>query len=388
MKKFILLLFAAATGSVHAQQKTVTLPGQHYTKTESFFTRPDELSNIHDEFEFSLPKGNRLILQFNKRNQVDSLPDLDSLLTTAFADIRALNDSLPDGLASYRVDAVYINSSKRFRFMRYPQQGSAFSIRGNDTVQMKLEQDTIHLRLYTFDVPSSSYTRTMKSYIPMDITLLLNNIADVEEIVNSGLLGPAISLLRNDLAAYRAKKNIIQQSLRGYYGTQPLMKMSLTNRDGGAAEKQKRIEFSLPVSEPYVQLGFQYIRGAWAPSLGTGVQLIKRRDENDILYFRLMWEPYFFFEKGQDVSLYRNDFITFRFYENSVFKGIKKEIHFKQTGSFGYLIRRKGEYFEPVTFKFALPGVVMDKLVLEPEFVFNKFFRNFSPSLKLNLVFE
>jgi len=388
MKKLMFLLLAAATGNVHAQQKTVTLPEQHYSKTESFFTRPDELSDIHDQFEFSLPKGNRLILQFNNRNQADSLPDLDSLFTAAFADIEALNDSMHDGLANYRVDAVYINGSKRFRFMSYPQQGSAFSIKGNDTVQMKLEQDTVHLRLYTFDVPTGSYNRRMKFYIPMDITLLVNNIADVEEIAQSGLLRPALALLRSDLVAYREKKNILQQSLKGYYGTQPLMRMSLTNRNGSVAEKQKRIEFSLPVSEPYVQLGFQYIRGSWAPSVGTGVQLIKRRNEDDILYFRLMWEPYFFFEKGQDVSLYRNDFITFRFYENSVYTGFKKEISFKQTASFGYLIRRKGDYFEPVTFKFALPGLVMDKLVLEPEFVFNKFFRNFSPSLKLNLVFE
>jgi len=141
---------------------------------------------------------------------------------------------------------------------------------------------------------------------------------------------------------------------------------------------------------PYVQLGIQYIRGSWVPSAGAGVELIIRRGENLQRHYRLFWEPYLFYNRDslKSVSLNRNDFITFKYYNSSKYNNGVKEIQFVENISFGYLVRRKGNEFEPVTFKFSLPGLQTKNVLLEPEFIFNRFFKDFSPSLKLTLFFD
>jgi|GEM_PF-6112523 len=65
-----------------------------------------------------------------------------------------------------------------------------------------------------------------------------------------------------------------------------------------------------------------------------------------------------------------------------------KEIEFFSTSVKARQDHRKGEYFEETTFKFSLPGLHAKNILLEPEFIFNRFFKNFIPSLKLSLIFE
>jgi hypothetical protein len=100
-----------------------------------------------------------------------------------------------------------------------------------------------------------------------------------------------------------------------------------------------------------------------------------------------MWDPYFFFSRDANNKLVtdRNDFITFRYVETEA-----KQQPFDYVGNFslGYLVGRKGDWFEKNTFKLGLPGVRSGWLQLEPECYFNNFFKNFSPTIKLTIHYE
>jgi len=139
--------------------------------------------------------------------------------------------------------------------------------------------------------------------------------------------------------------------------------------------------------EPYIQLGIQYLRGSWAPSTGVGMQLIHGRYDANREVFKLYWEPFFFTRNStNNLISQRNDFITFKY--NEVRKVQPRDAEIFLNFSIGYLVGRRGNWFEPNTFKFAVPGLGVRNINLEPEFVFNKFFKNFSPSLRLTLEIE
>ena len=138
---------------------------------------------------------------------------------------------------------------------------------------------------------------------------------------------------------------------------------------------------------PAIYGSMQYSRGAFVPSFAAGLSyVISDNKYNDHRVF-LMWEPYFFFSNtNNQFQTYRNDFVTLRMVEFD--KPEKGGWSFVQNVSIGYLVGRRGNWFEPNTFKFSLPGIRNHTLQIEPEFYFNNFFRNFSPTLRLSLFFE
>jgi hypothetical protein len=140
--------------------------------------------------------------------------------------------------------------------------------------------------------------------------------------------------------------------------------------------------------EPYVQLGLQYIRGSWAASSAVGLQYVRGYYDANRQIFKLYWEPHFLFYRDAADKLIpqRNDFVTLKYNE---IRGRQTAFPSLNTNfSLSYLVGKRGNFFEPATFKIAFPGLRARNLNLEPEFVFNKFFKNFSPSIKLSLEIE
>jgi hypothetical protein len=67
----------------------------------------------------------------------------------------------------------------------------------------------------------------------------------------------------------------------------------------------------------------------------------------------------------------------------------KKGLYFVPRFLFGFLRndRRKGEFFERNTFKVGLPVYSNNYIFLQPQLLFNDFFKNVSPSLKFGVSF-
>jgi hypothetical protein len=393
-KMFFLLLAIAGSMAPACAQTEVPLPYQNpylpqaTNRSDAIFNSPPSGSLQH-QFTFGLGNGNTMRMEFSYVGQLRQLNDLDSLFHAVWNGLRPFADSLTKPLVSRRIDyRIGSAGDVRVRILEHAEQGEVYRIYKNDTSQVKVEQDTLRIIQYTRD--SSRYSRStivngryVKNYMEQAyvITLVLNNIGDLPRLSTADLFW-ALTHLKEELG-----KNLNTPPNKQYF-----------SRFSAAYDVPARRKISparmtafssVYALAPYVQVGFQFARGTWLPSAGLGIELSKRVSETTTRFYRLIWEPHFAF--GRDANgntvMERNDFATFRYSVNTRRPGTR-ELMFAQNFSLGYLRHRRGSTFEDNTFKFTLPGLQTKNILLEPEFFFNKSFRNFSPSLKLTLVLE
>lgn len=372
MKKvFFLMLAIAGMEPLFAQ--TVSNPPKI---SEIIFNTPKP-KTLHYNFDFLLPNSNKITLELTDVTQLNALVNVDSLVEKVWLDLQPLKDSLTKPLVNRRVDYNSLLNGPQIRITEYPQSGTTYQYIKDELVQTKIEQDTVRIRLLTtFKTKADNEIRTLGK--PYFIMLRLNNITDIA-LLPAGVLNQAIEMLRKDLEP-ALKKNKESRMFYAMYDVAKQKRMTPVSNSVGST-KRKYIE-------PYLQPALQYIRGSWAPSIGVGLQLLRGYYNGNREVFKLYWEPYFFFTRGisNDLLTQRNDFITFKY--NTV---RARQNNFPDVGlnfSIGYLVDNRGNWFEPATFKFAVPGLMMRNLNLEPEFVFNKFFKNFTPTIKLSLEIE
>jgi hypothetical protein len=382
--KYIFLLALLVTGSwaAFAQREPDRAP--YLSSADLRFGNPDPGM---DHFQFFIGSGNTVHLYLSDIRQLNSI-NIDSIISEVSMALQAFSDTLSKPLVSRRIDIVSgVNGTRELRFREFPQQGQIFRIKGRDTTQIKVEQDTLQIRFFILDSFYEYKGRLNEVKPPVYrsayLRLLLNNISDLSRISAADLQW-ALRQLKTDLGgALHTKRKAWEQSrYTGAYSS-PEHKALSAGRPYNTYSEYPYKRFTLKTS---FQSSIQYVRGSLAPSIGLGQELVERRKQNDLRYYRLFWEPFFFFGRNEagSITMDRNDFITFKW--TSEQSDDKNGMN--QSASIGYLIGRRGPWFEPHTIKIALPGWQRGNIQLEPEFLFNDLFRHFSPSLKLTLVFE
>jgi hypothetical protein len=190
-----------------------------------------------------------------------------------------------------------------------------------------------------------------------------------------------LMLLKQDMTETYVANNPTFANYYAHYNLQTAKRIS--------PEKTKWIKWGAFKSElvPNIYGSFQFVRGNFSPSMAAGLRYTDFTNANMRSHYFLMWEPYFFFSKDASNKLVtdRNDFITFRYTE---MEKNKQPFTYSANFSIGYLAGRRGEWFEKNTLKVGLPAVRSGWLQLEPEFYFNNWFRNFSPTIKLTIHYE
>jgi hypothetical protein len=375
MKRILLTTFAIASVNSSVFAQVTTNERTQYSRTDLLSEESKPLNKSKVQFDFEFANSNKMILGFSELLQVDSLPNLDSLFNVVWYDLQNFRDSINSPLSNFRIDYITSLRGKFIKIWQYPQAVNAYQLKNGEITQLKVKQDNLRIILFTTH-PSKIRVLSEPTYKSFSITLLLNNIADLKNLISNGSMQKAIDLLKKDLEENKEglRKNIIEQYTAHYDVENNMTRKSVKYSTAGLKEKK----FNFPI----VQMGLQFINGHFSNSIGAGFELVKYKTETESLKFRFLWEPYFFFQNDsvKNFQLIRNDFITFRYHYSSKYGN---RIEFNESASFGYLIRKKGNYFQPTTFKFSLPGLKSKSILLEPEFVFNKFFKNFSPSLRL-----
>lgn len=386
MKKMLLVLLLAAAGKQLSAQVYYNyyLPGT--VASENIFNTPVP-GSLPSHFDFILPNNNRMIIEVFDIEQLKTFPNLDSLFKKIWIDLEPLRDSLTDPLLVRRVDYVSTLNDTRIRIKQHTPSGTYFSYKDENLAQLKVDQDTLRFKGFTnssrYVIPGQQTTFRAQAYV---ITLLLNNIQDVANLP-AGSLQSGLTLLMQDMAPslQRSSEKRNRGAYYALYNIQKQQRLSPFRPSYLGFRKKHGVE-------PYVQVGIQYGRGNWMPSAGAGIEYYYNKTSNGKFAVRLLWEPYFFFQRDADNKLVtkRNDFITLKFHNNwKINSGTKgNPVELNENFSFGYLVGRKEDWFEPTTFKFTLPGLQMKNVLLEPEFFFNKFLKNFSPSAKLVLFIE
>jgi hypothetical protein len=380
---FLVMVISFTKATLFAQEtEEIYRPAKPYSLTQ-LYDESYGINKPYARFEFDFAAHNRMFIDLDQLKQLDSIPNLDSLFRVVWNDLQQICDSLEDPLLTRWIYCGVGSSARTFRIAQHPQARQVYQVRNGEIIQLKVEQDTLRIQLTTRDPGIHLRPGEITSH-PYSIMLLLNHITDLPDLLDNGTFSKAIAMVKKDIEAHPRKKNELDKRYVGWY--------NVTNEKVVQSVKTSTPEKKISVELPNYQAGIQFVNGYWAPSVGLGIELLKRsrkidqfNEQNDEDGFRLIWEPYFFFQRdaAKKFGVSRNDFITFRWHTAQKSLYADKEIRFRQTASIGYLVGRRGSYFQQNTFKFSITGLQAKSVLLEPEFVFNKFFKNFSPSLKL-----
>jgi hypothetical protein len=375
MKRLCMTLLFAAIGNFLPAQEYYG-PGSVPASETIFNSPPPGYKRTH--FDFLLPNNNRMVIEIFQVSQLRTIPNLDSLFRKIWADLEPLRDSLTDPLVIRRVDYVATGKDVKIRIIKHAPPSTYFGYKDDELVQMKVDQDTLRFKGYNLITPESPQGYRGINYTVM---LLLNNIYDIASFPD-GILQSGLVLLQHDVET-SLRKSMIDNS-NYFYALYDIK----TQRRISPFKPERMIYGNKHGIQPYIQVGVQYARGSWIPSAGAGIEYFYGKNQYGAYAVRFMWEPYFFFERDitNKLKTGRNDFVTLKYHIGSHEYAPKLDVNLNY--SLGYLIRRSGNWFEPTTFKFSLPGLQYRNIVAEPEFFFNKFFRGFSPSLKMVVYFQ
>lgn len=374
MKRLKLLIALAILNSTIANAQQTKWP----RNSEMIFN--DGIKNAYPiTFRFNQTNNTTIRIRLQTLSQLQYIQNTDTLLRNVKQVVNLLQDSLPpDGITRSIDIASYPTGAATIRVVSFSSHPATYKVQEGNLKRIKLDPDTVRVVLYLAANKKFDEKNTGKMIIPVDpvaiefIGFNLNALATLPD----NTLSTNLDLVKNEInrMKYASRRKYWQAAFDMQSGK---LTSSSTYPPG---EYRPHSEFI-----PTISVGLQFARGSFLPSAAAGLQFIRNRS-NSSSFFRLLWEPYFHFEKPVDkVETFRNDFITLQFMQLSEEKkGLNTTPHF----SVGYLAMRRGTLFEENTFKVGIPGFVWGNLFFSPEFIFNDGFKNFSPSLKMNLLFE
>lgn len=394
MKKTMLffLLLAGTATALRAQNYGFFHEGILYNETRPTttdfmfnFPRPGK-TRVNFSF-WGINKSSIMMLELNNIKQLEYLPNLDSILSVVKNNLQYLSDSLKQDGIVRRVDYVMGGRLPQIRISQYDNNSKTYTINKNELSDLKIGQDTIRIKFYTFagdtlKIWQAGKNQTQKGMESFFITLLVNNISDIENF-SSNTLQNCIDRLKQEVTSDYVNKADSKSKYSAYF--------NMTTNKMFSPSKVKYIKYGGQRQElvPNIYSSLQYVNGSFVPSMAAGLRYTFKNRTISTKRLFAMWEPHFFFRRDattNNLITDRNDFVTLRYTE--IENNNNKGFDFVNNVSIGYLVKQQGNWFAPNTIKLGLPGVRSGWLQLEPELFFTGLFKGFSPSLKLTLHYE
>ena len=375
MKQTILLaLIISATGSLCAQE--------NYARTNTDKTFEPPANSITRRFVVDLGKGNKMQLEVSNIDDVRHIRNIDSLVKIFLHDMEPLKDSLTNELAAKRIDyAIDSMGRKKIRLQQYAPKGNSFLVDQNDVAALKIEQDTI----YIMGVLPGSSTSVLTKKIPVTdyyrIGFFINQLAELPSYMDGRLKEKA------DYIANNANKHWVPQQ----DGTWHLL-------NGDASVSAKHPAGTLAGTGDFIELkagiNLQNYKNYFVPSFIFSANVYARTLTHRY-QIGAAWEPHFLFSKNAQGNLqtYRNDFITLLLGRERIHNDPRAfngpYFSFFQHLSVGYLIRSKGDFYDPHTFRVGTGLVEWQggKVKFEPLFYFHDFFKGVTPGVRVTVNF-
>lgn len=361
------LALAGATQDLYAQTTKSNM--------EALFNTPPP-GELPLRAVIDLKAGNKIIFEFTNLAQVAAVPNTDSLVKAIWTALAPFRDSLSKPLVSRRVDYYTTGWDERIRITEYHQNGSMYSITGNEILQLKTAQDTLRIKQLT--PPPARRRKGDTTAIPYFIMLVLNNITDIESLPD-GELQAATSLVWEDVRKSGYAKN-----------TNPGLRMdawyNLKEQKRVAPQKSEGLLTGNGIFlSLYSTFGLQYVYDSWIPSVAGGVEMRRMMNQRKWWSVALYIESYPLFIRNiatRKRSVESNTFICGRYTIGTSSKTDPSRLAISNSVAIGYLVQRNSELFDKVTFKITLPGLRFHNVALEPELI------NGATSLKLNLFIQ
>lgn len=381
MKKvFFLFLFITGT-STFLQAQIRDLPN----RSESLFDNPPP-GRSNALFTFYLSNNIRVILELDYITQLEQLPNLDSLFKEGITKLGSLSDSLKaDGIVR-RVDIVLTDAIPKIRIINHPEFSNTYTIKDDELMQLKVNQDTIRIigasksrakwNVVDMNGKKTVQERTSK----FTITIILNNISDAFSLPPDAFKNCVTSLTPQVENFYK----------RDGLNTPPYKYSASFNMRTGKMFSPASISY-IPTGNEKISgiLGFSLtaVRGNVSPSIEAGIAF-NRSNQYFNNSFRFYIEKQYFFSRdiNNKLTISPNTFGVFQFCQSEK-RLTGNSLAFAGNLSLGYLFSRKGNWYEKNTWRIGLPVLKNRHISIEPQLVFNGWFKNLSPSLKFSFNF-
>ena len=376
MKKIIslLMLVMSITGTAIAQKEPVV------TNADRIFNIPSNY--LKRSFTADLGKGNKMQIDLTDIEDLERFKNIDSLLRIFLQDIIPLEDSLSGELASKRIDYFTDEMGrKKIRIRLSKPDGANFLLQQGNLSALKLEQDTVIFSgSYVYKITST----LLKPFTEMRyyrLSFFVNHLSDLNTLLSAGLNEKINTIQKNKNSRW------IKDGEGTWYIKNGDKSIYSNHQAAGYVSGTGTGDYLTSLTAVSIQNYKNYFVPSASLGIGLGFNNGKAKKE-----LGLLWEPNFFFAKNTQGNLqtYRNDFLTFSYKrfplknENDV-----QSFSFINGFSFGYLIRRKGEFFEKNTMRIGVQAasLLKGKVNLEPVLYFDNFFKGLTPGLRLTVNF-
>jgi hypothetical protein len=364
----LLGLLLSISGIAHAQQKEKPA----LAPDDQLFELTPGTTVVR--FWADLGKGNLLRLELSERADLARFENIDSLLLTFFADMKAFRDSLGDPLTGKRIDYLMDTTGlKKVRIRQTRLPANSYLLEDGEPALLRLQQDTIFILLPA--AAGNSRGRGTQEPAYDRLGLFLNRYDDLPNFITAGL--------NAKLRSMDTHGKIWMDWVRpGEKGRWPLKSDHSVSSDLGS--KYKRF-----LSLRYA-VSMQNYKNYFNPSFNLGTTIATEHD-NKRRAFSADWEPSFIFSPNAEGRLqtYRNDFLVVGYANTRPKRPEQSDVGFNLDIAFslGYLIGRQGDYFEKHTFRFCAGNIELarNKIRIQPCMYFNDFFRGVTPGVRVSL---
>jgi hypothetical protein len=370
MLKTIALLgfLLSISGIAHAQQK------------EKPSLAPDDQlfelapGTIVVRFWADLGKGNLLRLELSRQADLARFENIDSLLLTFFADMKAFRDSLSDPLTGKRIDYLMDSTGlKKVRIRQTRLAGNSYLLEGGEPALLRLQQDTLFILLPAGAANSGGKKGQEPAYDRLG--LFLNRYDDLPNFITAGL--------NAKLRSMETHRKIWMDWVG--YGEKDRVRLKTDHSISSDITSQYKGTLSLRY-----HVSMQNYKNYFNPSFDLGTTIsTEHKDKRNT--FSADWEPTFIFSPNAQGRLqtYRNDFLVFGYSNVRTKQQTQSGIgfHLDIDFSLGYLIGRQGDYFEKHTFRICAGSIKLasGKIRIQPCLYFNDLFRGVTPGLRIML---
>lgn len=336
-----------------------------------------EISTDHfrRQFFFDLGDGNKMELKLTEKGDIDSVKDIESVLLDAVSDIFKVSDSVYDKLTSkkifYTIDG---NNLKKIRIQTWKDNSVRdYIIIDDKPGRLKILQDTLIITKELYTVRAHSFFTLKPEQHYYRIILSLNNLRDLGSYMG-GTLNAKVKTLQTNLNSWVYKNGAVR--LKADSSIYAAAKAG--NISGGDI-------FIVRGS-----IDAQNYKSYFVPSISLSLSFVSNKE-----FIRrelgVGTEFHFLFSKNaeRDLRTRRNLFVVMSYGKAAIDTKGKKvnggAISLYPYLSFGWLVDRRGNYYDKHTVKLGWGRLALfgGSTKVEPTFYFHDFFKEFTPSLRV-----
>ncbi|HMI79913.1 MAG TPA: hypothetical protein VK484_14035, partial [Ferruginibacter sp.] len=317
-------------------------------------------------YVINLGKGNRMQVAFSNIKGLGELKRIDSLIRVFVKDMEPLKDSFSVPLNSRHVKyLVDTGGIKKVMISQTAPSQSTYIVNNGQAALLKLSQDTIVITVVEND-------QQQRRAIYYRVSFYLNDLNDILEYQDGPLREKINSLAQDPATKYTGNKP-------GPYQLKNDPDITSPAQYGYINARTTTFLFRFSVDA-------QNYKHYFVPS--ASISIIARTRANGILReFGFTQENHFFFAKntGGRPETYTNKIISLSYGRASLNKPSTNGLMLYPYISIGYLLRKKGEFFEDNTIKIGAGRFTLfnGSTLIEPTFYIDNFYKRISPSLRL-----